>query len=117
MSSPLETVSADVSLREAATAMREADVSALFVTAGTPAIVTTTDVVDAVAEGADPSERRVADVMTSPVESVPPDVSVREAAAMMTSLGVKHLPVTADSVHGDDYVGMVSSTDVTEQFA
>jgi hypothetical protein len=35
----------------------------------------------------------------------------------MTSLGVKHIPVTADSVHGDDYVGMVSSTDVAEQFS
>ncbi|MFB6227097.1 MAG: cyclic nucleotide-binding/CBS domain-containing protein [Halobacteriales archaeon] len=117
MSSPLETVSADATLKEAARAMREADVSALFVIAGTPAIVTTTDVVNAVAEGADLSERRVADVMTSPVESVPPDVSVQEAAAMMTSLELKHLPVTTDSVHGDDYVGMVSSTDVTEQFA
>lgn len=114
MSTPLETVSPDATIREVAAEMRSADVSSLFVTAGTPAIVTSTDVLDAVADGAALSERRVAEVMTSPVESVPPDVNVREAAAMMTSLGVKHLPVTADSVHGDDYVGMVSSTDVAE---
>jgi CBS domain-containing protein len=117
MSTPLETIGPDATIREAAAAMRDADVSALFVTASTPAVVTSTDVLDGVADGADPSERRVADVMTAPVESVPPDVSMREAAAMMTSLGVKHLPVTADSVHGDDYVGVVSSTDVTEQFS
>jgi len=116
MSTPLETIGPDATLREAAAVMREADVSALFVPASTAAIVTSTDILEAVAEGADLSERRVADAMTSPAESVPPDVGVGEAAAMMTSLGVKHLPVTADSVHGDDYVGMVSSTDVTEQF-
>jgi CBS domain-containing protein len=114
MSTPLETIESDATIREAAEAMRASDVSALFVAEGTPAIVTSTDVLDAVADGCDVGTRRVADVMTSPVESVPPNVSVREAAAMMTNFGVKHLPVTADSVHGDDYVGMVSSTDVAE---
>jgi CBS domain-containing protein len=117
MSTPLKTIGKDATLEEAATAMREGELSALFVTAATPAIVTSTDIIGGVADGADPSELRVADVMTSPVESVPPDVSVQEAAAMMTSLGVKHIPVTADSVHGDDYVGIVSSTDVAEQFS
>jgi len=115
MSTPLETIPSDATITEAATTMRAKDISALFVTAGVPSIVTSTDVLDAVADERDLAELRVADVMTSPVESVPPDVSVGEAAAMMTSFGIKHLPVTADSVHGDDFVGMVSSTDVTEQ--
>ncbi len=117
MSTPLTIIAPDATLKDAAVAMREADVSALFVTASMPAVVTSTDIVAGVADGADPSEHRVADVMTSQVESTPPDVSVREAAAMMTTLGVKHLPVTADSVHGDDYVGMLSSSDITERFA
>jgi CBS domain-containing protein len=51
--------------------------------------------------------------MTGGVESVPPDLLVEEVAAMMTSLGIKHLPVVDD----DDYVGMVSSTDVTAELA
>jgi CBS domain-containing protein len=117
MSTPLTIVAPDATLRDAAVTMRETDVSALFVTASTPAVVTSTDIVAGVADGATPSERRVADIMTAQVESTPPDVSVREAAAMMTSLGVKHLPVTDNSVHGDDYVGMLSSSDITERFA
>jgi CBS domain-containing protein len=46
--------------------------------------------------------------MTSPVETIPPDLLIEEVAAMMTSFGIKHLPVVED-----DYVGMISSTDVT----
>lgn len=109
MSAPLLTISPDATVREAAGRMRAEDVSALVVTAGTPSLVTSTDLLDAIAAGADVADRRVADVMTESVETVPPKVALDEAAAMMTALGVKHLPV-AD----DDYVGMVSSTDVTE---
>lgn len=112
MSAPLLTVSADATVREAASRMREADVSALVVTAATPSLVTSTDLLDAIAAGEDLGESRVADVMTESVETVPPKVQLEEAAAMMTSLGVKHLPVVED-----DYVGMVSSTDITEHLA
>ena len=93
--------------------MREHDISALVVTTSPPSIVTSTDVLDTVAAGRDPAETAVRDVMTSSVEVVPPDLRLEEVAAMMTSLGIKHLPV----VEGDDYVGMVSSTDVTAQLA
>jgi len=117
MSTPLQTVSKDASVTEAATAMREADISALFVPAASPAIVTSTDVLDVVADGRDPAAVTVEAVMTSPVESVPPDVHLEEAAAMMVSLGIKHLPVTAAEPLDDDYVGMVSSTDVTAQLS
>lgn len=109
MSAPLLTVSPDVTIREAARRLVEADISALVVTAATPSLVTSTDLLAAVAAGDDPGERLVADVMTESVETVPPKVSIVEAAAMMTNLGVQHLPVV-----DDDYVGMVSATDVTE---
>jgi CBS domain-containing protein len=117
MSTPLKTIPADATVQEAAKAMREADINALFVTAGEPSIVTSTDVVDLVAEGGDPAAVSVSEVMTTPVESVPPNVHLEEAAAMMTSLGIKHLPVTADGPLEDDYVGMVSSADLTAQLA
>lgn len=110
MSTPLETVSADATVSEAAARMRDRDVNALLVPGTEMGIVTSTDVRDAVAEHPDASSVRVADVVTRPVETIGTDVRLREAAAMMTSLGIKHLPV----VDGDgDYVGMVSSTDVT----
>jgi CBS domain-containing protein len=113
MSTPLETISPSASVTDAAVAMRDHEISALVVTSSPPAIVTSTDVLDTVAEGLDPDETTVREVMTSGVESVPPDLLIEEIAAMMTSFGIKHLPV----VDGDDYVGMVSSTDVTAELA
>ena len=108
MSSPLETIAKDATVTEAAQQMRENDISALVVTTTPRAIVSSTDVLDAVAEGRDTSELQVSDVMTSDVETATPDLYMEEVAAMMTTYGIKHLPVVDDG-----YVGMVSSTDVT----
>jgi CBS domain-containing protein len=108
MSSPLETISKDATVMEATERMRELDINALVVTTSPRAIVSSTDVLDAVAEGRDVTELAVADVMTTDVETVTPDLYMEEVAAMMTTYDVKHLPVV-----DDDYVGMISSTDVT----
>ncbi|MFB6281404.1 MAG: cyclic nucleotide-binding/CBS domain-containing protein [Haloferacaceae archaeon] len=112
MSTPLRTIAPDATVQEAATTMRDHDISALLVTTAPPSIVTSSDVLDAVAAGRDTAELPVSEVMTESVETVPPDLSLKEVAAMMTSFGIKHLPVAAD-----DYVGMVSSTDVTAHLA
>lgn len=88
--------------------MREEDISALLVTTAPPSIVTTTDMLAVVANGQGGREVTVADVMTESVETVPPDLEVQRAAEMMTTYGIKHLPVV-----DDDYVGIVSSTDIT----
>ena len=108
MSSPLETISKDATVMDAAKRMREKDISALVVTTTPRAIISSTDVLDAVADGRDTSEMQVSDVMTSNVETVTPDLYMEEVAAMMTTYGIKHLPVV-----DDEYLGMVSSTDVT----
>jgi CBS domain-containing protein len=112
MSAPLETVAADAPVRDAARRMRDRDIGALVVTAGGGCIVTQGDVVGAVADGLDPETTSVRDVMTEDVETVTPDLLMEEVAAMMTMYGVKHLPVV-----DDDYVGMVSSTDVAEHLS
>jgi IMP dehydrogenase len=112
MSRPLETASASAAVQTAATQMREHDINALFVPGSTAGIITTTDIVDVVAVGNDPAEIEVRDVMTAPVERVTTTVELNEAAEMMTTYGIKHLPVIDD--HGD-YVGMVSSTDMTSE--
>jgi CBS domain-containing protein len=114
MSTPLETISRDATVMEAARAMRDEGINALVVRTDPPSIVTSTDVLDAAAEGRDPSELRVADVMTTDVETVPQTLFLEEVAAMMTSLDIKHLPVVDVD---DDYIGMVSSTDLADQFA
>ena len=108
MTTPLETVSRDATVSEAAAEMREEGVHALVVTTSPPSIVTSTDVLEAVAEGRNSSTLTVSKIMTESVETVPATIRAGEAAAMMESLGLNHLPVR----EGGDYVGMVSSSDV-----
>jgi len=112
MSSPLVTIEPDATVREAAQSMRDAEISALVVTTTTRSIITSTDVLHSVADGDDPNEVFVGDVMTESVETVTPDLFMEEVSAMMTTYGIKHLPVV-----DDDYVGMISSTDVAAQLS
>jgi CBS domain-containing protein len=108
MTTPVETIAPEASVSEAAAAMRNKGINALLVTTAPPSIVTSTDMLGIVADQADPSSLAVADVMTESVETVPPSLEVERAATMMTTFGISHLPVV-----DDDYVGMVSSTDIT----
>jgi IMP dehydrogenase len=110
MSEPIITVSPETTVREAAQKMQDREINALFVPGAEAGIVTNTDIVGAVAEAADTTELTVADIMTSPVERVPRSLPLGEAAAMMINFDIKHLPVVDDD---NDYVGIVSSTDVT----
>lgn len=108
MSTPLETIQEEATVREATQRMRELDINALVVSTTPRAIISSTDVLDAIADGRNVSELQVADVMTTDVETASPDLYMEEVAAMMTTYGIKHLPVV-----DDDYVGMISSTDIT----
>jgi CBS domain-containing protein len=112
MSSPVETIPSDATVSEAAAEMRSEEISALVVTTSPPSIITSTDILDAVAEEMNTSELGVSDLMTDSVETVPPTLRAAEAAAMMTTFGISHLPV----VDGGDYVGIISSTDITAEF-
>jgi CBS domain-containing protein len=112
MSTPLVTITPDASVADAASLMREEDISALLVPTTEVGIVTSTDVIDTVAQGRDPAETPVSAVMTEAVETVPPGLRLTEAAAMMENFGISHLPVV-----DDDFVGMVSSTDITAEIS
>jgi signal-transduction protein with cAMP-binding, CBS, and nucleotidyltransferase domain len=113
MSTPVETVSRNATASDAAARMRDEDISALLVTTSPPSIITSTDLLDAIAAGRDTSGLSVRELMTESVETVPPSLRVGEAAAMMTTFGIKHLPVVEDG----DYVGMISSTDITAELS
>ncbi len=114
MSTPLVAIPRETTVADAASAMREHGINSLVVTTSPPSIVTSTDVLDAAGDGDDLSERRVEDVMTTSVETVPPDLFLEEVAAMMTGLGISHFPVVDVD---DEYVGMVSSTDIAAQLS
>lgn len=113
MSSPVETISRDASVTDAAAKMRDLEINALLVTTSPPSIITSTDILDAVAKGEETADLPVTELMTESVETIPPELRVGEAAAMMTNFGIKHLPVVDDA----DYVGIVSSTDITRQLS
>lgn len=111
MSSPVETIGRDATVGDAAAKMRDVNISALVVTTSPPSIITTTDILGAVADGTDVSELAITELMTTSVETIPPDIQVGEAAAMMTNFGISHLPV----IERGDYVGIISTTDITAQ--
>jgi CBS domain-containing protein len=77
---------------------------------GTPmGIVTSTDICDKiVAQGKNPTETTVNEIMHSPLNTVPQDMSILDCAARMMELGVHHLPVVGGQ---GELVGMISSTD------
>lgn len=114
MSTPLETISRDRTLEDATSEMRAKGINALLVPGAEMGIITSTDVLDAIAEGHDPATCQVADVMTEGIESITTETRVREAAEMMTTYGINHLPVRDSD---GDYVGMVSSSDLTDRLS
>jgi CBS domain-containing protein len=72
-------------------------------------IITSTDVVRKVlAQGKDPAQVQVREVMTKPVITIPPDCTLFDIAKLMDSNHINHLPV----YDGRGLVGMVSSTDI-----
>ena len=109
MSTPVGTISPEASVSEAARQMQAKDRSALLVRASPAGIITSTDIMELVADDGDAAATTVEEIMTAAVETVTPDLHLDEAAAMMTTYGIKHLPV-----EDDDYVGMLSSSDMTE---
>lgn len=61
-----------------------------------------------VALGLDPAETTVAEVMTTPVITCPPDLSLEDCAELMTKRGVRHLPVREDG----ELTGVVTIRDL-----
>ena len=61
-----------------------------------------------VAQGLDPAETSVAEVMTTPVITCPPEVSLEDCAAVMTTRNVRHLPVK----EGAGLTGVVTIRDL-----
>lgn len=103
--SSARTIAPETPVSEAAEALRSPEVRALVVRDAETVvgIVTESDVVAMVAEtDARPS---VGEIMSSPVTTVSPGASVRDAARKMRSVGVRHLPLVDDGV----YLGLVSA--------
>lgn len=115
----LATILDDATVAEAAQQMRLEGVRSLIVERHDQddpyGIVTFSDIISHVlAEGRDPTEVRVFEVMTKPVIVITPGMEVKYIARMFQQTGVSHLPVIEEG----RITGMVSMTDlVTEMIA
>lgn len=110
MHSPVVTVERTATLRQASDALRRADVGTLAVVNGVEiaGILSERDVTRALADGADPDEIWVADVMSEEPRYATPGDTVDSVRNVMLSAGIRHLPVVDDC----ELVGMVSMRDV-----
>ena len=115
MTQAVVTDAADDSLAEAAAKMREQQTGSLLIMEGSQlkGIFTERDLLKAVATGLDPKSVQLKDVMTTELITVPPHSGLKEAAELMASKWIRHLPV----VEEDRVVGMLSQRDLTGVFA
>jgi uncharacterized protein (DUF427 family)/CBS domain-containing protein len=113
MRAAVVSVERDAHLAAVAYLMRRAGDTALVVVNHTEqrtplAVITDTDVAQAIADGRDPNEVRISDLVRRDPITVSPDAPLVRAATLMVSSGIRHLPVVAD----DRLVGMVDISDV-----
>ena len=104
-----DVVGPETALGDAAQVLISRSIGALAVVDGrrVVGILTDRDVVRAVAEGAR-LEDQVTTGMTDSPDTVPPEVSVAEAADWLLETGYRHLPVTI----GEELLGIVDIRDV-----
>jgi CBS domain-containing protein len=104
--------SPELTVKDIATLMRSWRVgSVIIIEDGRPiGIVTERDFVNKiVADDRKPSEVRVREIMSTPLITVGPKVSVADAGRKMARLHLRRLPVVA----GDQLVGMLTENDIT----
>ena len=105
-----EVIGPEATLLEASDHMINAEVDYLGVVSRRElvGILTEHDIVQAVAEDADPGECIVGDWMSEAPDTMPSDVSVREAATWLIEAGYHHLPV----MEGGELLGIVTVKDL-----
>jgi CBS domain-containing protein len=106
------TVEVKAHLAAAAYQMRRANDTAVVITADEEgrmpvAIVTETDITDAVAAGRDVNEVRLEELIGAEPMTTGPDIAVGDAARYMVEHGIQHLPV----VENGRLVGIVDIVD------
>ena len=111
MSATPVTISADATVVEAASVMRDREVGSLVVLEdGRPiGIVTERDVVTKVAASNKPFQAtNVREIMTSPLVAIHPHQEVAEAAKVMAARKIRRLPVIKEG----KLVGMITENDI-----
>jgi len=117
MSTEVIEIPEDATLEAAARKMASARVNSLIVRPEGKedpfGIVTSTDVVDALADGLNLEETRVAQIATAPLVTVTPGVPIEYAARLMKKTNLRHLAV----FNGREVVGVLSAYDIAKAIA
>lgn len=117
MTEGIVTAARDETLDDLAARLTDLDIKSVVVTDDDDrpvGILTSTDYLALVDDGADPAATTVADRMTREVVTVRYDETIRRAARLMDRHGISHLPVVDADGRA---VGIVSSTDLTAHLA
>ena len=113
MRPPVTTVEQNDHVAGAAYLMKRAGATALVVTQAQTlepvGIITEADISHLVADGKNPNDVRIFQLMTARPTVVSTTTSIRDAARVMTSGRFRHLPVTGG---GPGLVGIVDITDI-----
>ncbi|HNK64524.1 MAG TPA: CBS domain-containing protein [Anaerolineales bacterium] len=114
MSSPVVVVDPDSSVSYAMTLMRRRNIHSVVVDISEKnpsyGIVTTTDIRDKiVAEGRNPAETHVREIMSGPIITGNPEWTLAECSRVMQQRKIHHLPIADE--HGT-LIGMISATDI-----
>lgn len=113
MKTPVISVDTTATVMEAMHLMRQKAVSSVLVTpkvkGGQAGIMTQRDIMSkVVTKGNDPKKLKVRQVMSSPLVTVPPDCSLRDAAKLMVKRNIRRVLVA----EGGKIIGIVSDTDI-----
>jgi len=116
MSVELATILDDATVAEAAQLMRLEGVRSLVVERHDEqdayGIVTFSDICSRVlANGRDPSQVKVEEIMTKPAVTIAPMLEVKYVARLFRQVGISHLPVVEDG----KLAGIVSMTDLVTE--
>jgi CBS domain-containing protein len=111
MKSAVKTTTPDQTFAHVAQLLKESAISSVVVLEGDrlAGIVTERDLVNLVADGLDPHATKVADRMSTNLDTVEPRTDIAEAAEHMARLRIRHLPV----LDKDALVGIISIRDLT----
>ena len=114
MSRPVVVVDPDSSVSYALTLMRRRNIHSVVVDISdkNPAygIITSTDIRDKiVAEGRNPAEMAVREIMSGPIVTAKPDWTLKECSRVMQEKHIHHLPVADEA---GTLVGLISATDI-----
>ncbi len=115
MSRNLKTIPAVASLKEASCLMRDQGIGSLIVVDNQDhvGIVSETDLVRrAMAQGLDPDQEKVGQIMSSPIISIDIDKPAEEANALMSERGIRHLAIT----EAGEIIGILSVRDLLIYF-